>query len=72
MKGVISPAMRKLLNNRPLYDKFIARLSGPREEFSVSDGEGNTVHYSPYPKKPKLKRKRNLLQLLSGILTFMR
>jgi hypothetical protein len=67
MKGTISPAMRKLLNNRPLYERFIARLSGPREEFSVSDEEGNTVHYSPYPIRSKPKCKRNLLHLLLGM-----
>jgi hypothetical protein len=67
MKGTISDVMRKLINNRPLYEKFLANLTSPRKEFYITDEDGNIFHYTPYPIKSKPKRKRNLLQILLGL-----
>lgn len=69
MKGTVSPEMRALLNNRELFRKFNDRLldSHPREPFCVSDSEGNTVCYTPFPgKMAKPRKRRGLLSILLG------
>lgn len=70
MKGTISPEMRALLNNKELFRKFNNRLldSHPREPFCVSDSNGNTVFYTPFPgKRGKPGKRGGLLAILLGL-----